>query len=102
MVGHLGVAPLAGLGIASAILAVAVGGFGVNIVLEFFFIYGLGLGIAGSAIGTVTAQWAMVAVYLVIVGRHARRVGAPLLPHHSGLTRSARSGGWLLLRTASL
>ena len=83
-------------------LAVAVGGFGVNIVLEFLFIYGLGVGIAGSAIGTVTAQWAMVAVYLVIVGRHARRVDAPLLPHHSGLARSARSGGWLFLRTASL
>ncbi|HEY8281005.1 MAG TPA: MATE family efflux transporter [Leifsonia sp.] len=83
-------------------LVVAVGGFGVNIVLEFVFIYGLGLGIAGSAIGTVTAQWGMVAVYLVFVGRHARRVGAPLLPHHSGLTRSARSGGWLFLRTASL
>lgn len=83
-------------------LAVAVGGFGLNIVLEFVFIYGLGLGIAGSAIGTVTAQWAMVAVYLAIVVRHARRVGARLRPHHAGLTRSARSGGWLFLRTASL
>ena len=33
-------------------------------------------------------------------GAHrARRVGAPLLPHHSGIGRSARAGGWLLLRT---
>ncbi|GAA1448312.1 MATE family efflux transporter [Leifsonia poae] len=83
-------------------LAVAVGGFAVNILLNFLFIYGLGLGIAGSAIGTVAAQWAMVIVYLVIVARHARRVGAPLLPHHTGLTHTARSGGWLFLRTASL
>ena len=83
-------------------LAVAVGGFAVNIVLNFAFIYGLGLGIAGSAIGTVAAQWAMVVVYLVIVVRHARRVGAPLLPHHTGLTSTARSGGWLFVRTASL
>jgi Na+-driven multidrug efflux pump len=44
----------------------------------------------------------MVAVYAVIVARHARRVGAPLLPHHAGIGRSARAGGWLLLRTASL
>jgi putative MATE family efflux protein len=83
-------------------LAVAVGGFAVNILLNFLFIYAAGLGIAGSAIGTVAAQWAMVAVYLVVVARHARRVGAPLLPHHTGLTHTARSGGWLFVRTASL
>ncbi len=83
-------------------LAVAVGGFGANIILNFIFIYVAGLGIAGSALGTVVAQWAMVVVYAVIVVRHARRVGAPLLPHHSGIGRTARAGGWLFLRTASL
>lgn len=83
-------------------LVVAVAGFAANIVLNFAFIYGAGLGIAGSALGTVVAQWAMVAVYAVIVGRHARRVGAPLLPHRSGIGRTARAGGWLFLRTASL
>lgn len=83
-------------------LVVAVGGFAVNIALNYLFIYLLGWGIAGSALGTVVAQWAMVAVYAVIVARHARRVGAPLLPHHAGIGRSARAGGWLLLRTASL
>ena len=83
-------------------LAVAVAGFAGNVVLNFLFIYGAGLGIAGSALGTVTAQWAMVAVYAIIVARHARRVGAPLLPHHAGIGRTARAGGWLLLRTASL
>lgn len=83
-------------------LAVAVAGFAANIVLNVLFIYVAGLGIAGSALGTVTAQWAMVAAYAVIVARHARRVGAPLLPHHAGIGRTARAGGWLLLRTASL
>ncbi|ANF32261.1 MATE family efflux transporter [Leifsonia xyli] len=83
-------------------LAVAVAGFAANIVLNFVFIYVAGLGIAGSALGTVAAQWAMVAVYGVIVARHARRVGAPLLPHHAGIGRTARAGGWLFLRTASL
>ncbi|MGJ4845689.1 MATE family efflux transporter [Leifsonia sp. Le1] len=83
-------------------LVVAVAGFAVNIVLNYLFIYVAGLGIAGSAVGTVAAQWAMASVYLVIVAVNARRVGAPLLPHHTGLTSTARSGGWLLLRTASL
>ena len=83
-------------------LAVAVAGFAANIVLNYLFIYVAGLGIAGSALGTVAAQWAMVLVYAVIVARHARRVGAPLLPHHAGIGRTARAGGWLFLRTASL
>ena len=83
-------------------LAVAVAGFAANILLNYLFIYVAGLGIAGSALGTVAAQWAMVLVYAVIVARHARRVGAPLLPHHAGIGRTARAGGWLFLRTASL
>lgn len=32
-------------------------GFGANALLNWLFIYGLGWGIAGSAAGTVTAQW---------------------------------------------
>ncbi|WP_308798358.1 MATE family efflux transporter [Agromyces silvae] len=77
-------------------------GFGANIVLNFVFIYVLGLGLAGSATGTVIAQWAMVLVYLVVVARHAARVGANPRPHRAGLLRGAASGGWLFLRTASL
>ncbi|MGN6425875.1 MAG: MATE family efflux transporter [Leifsonia sp.] len=83
-------------------LAVAVAGFAANILLNVVFIYGMRLGIAGSALGTVVAQWGMVLVYVAIVARHARRAGAPLLPHHAGIGRTARAGGWLLLRTASL
>ncbi|MFF2371951.1 MATE family efflux transporter [Agromyces sp. NPDC058110] len=77
-------------------------GFAVNIGLNFVFIYGVGLGIAGSAVGTVIAQWGMVAVYVVVVARHAVRVGANPWPHREGLLRGAASGGWLFLRTASL
>ncbi|WP_395244781.1 MATE family efflux transporter [Agromyces sp. MMS24-K17] len=77
-------------------------GFAANIALNFLFIYGLGWGIAGSAAGTVVAQWGMVAVYLVVVARHATRVAAPPWPHRAGLLRGAASGGWLFLRTASL
>lgn len=77
-------------------------GFTANIGLNAVFIYGLGWGIAGSAVGTVIAQWGMVAVYLVVIARHAARVGASPWPHHAGVLRGAASGGWLFLRTVSL
>jgi putative MATE family efflux protein len=77
-------------------------GFTANIALNALFIYGLGWGIAGSAVGTVIAQWGMVVVYLIVVAWHARRVGASPWPHHAGVLRGAVSGGWLFLRTVSL
>ncbi|PJJ65257.1 MATE family efflux transporter [Compostimonas suwonensis] len=83
-------------------LLVAAIGFAANIVFNAVLIYGFGLGVVGSAIGTVVAQWGMALVYLVVVTRHARRVGATLLPRRTGIGSSARSGGWLFVRTASL
>ncbi|WP_053353736.1 MATE family efflux transporter [Leucobacter musarum] len=83
-------------------LAVAAIGFTVNALLNWWFIYGLGLGIAGSAWGTVVAQWSMVVVYLWVIAGHARRAGASLLPHRDGLSHAGRSGGWLFIRTVGL
>ena len=40
--------------------------FGANILLNFLLIYGAGWGIAGSAVGTVIAQWGMFAAYAVV------------------------------------
>ncbi|MGP6170200.1 MATE family efflux transporter [Microbacterium sp. A204] len=77
-------------------------GFGANALLNWLFIYGFGWGIAGSAIGTVTAQWAMVAAYVIIVGRLARTHSASVRPQRDGVRGSARAGGWLFLRTVSL
>lgn len=77
-------------------------GFGANAVLNVVFIYGFGWGIAGSALGTVVAQWGMVGAYAVVVGRLARRHSASLRPTSDGMRGSARSGGWLFLRTVSL
>lgn len=77
-------------------------GFAANALLNWAFIYGLGWGIAGSAAGTVVAQWGMVAAYAVVVGRLARRHAASLRPHREGVRGSARLGGWLFLRTVSL
>lgn len=77
-------------------------GFAANALLNWAFIYGLGWGIAGSAAGTVVAQWGMVAAYVVVVGRLARRHEASVRPERAGVGGSARSGGWLFLRTVSL
>ncbi|NQX13945.1 MATE family efflux transporter [Microbacteriaceae bacterium VKM Ac-2855] len=77
-------------------------GFVANAGLNAVLIYPAGLGIAGSALGTVIAQWTMLLVYAVLTIRLARRHGAPIRPHPTGVLRSAGSGSWLLLRTASL
>ncbi|MGO2660648.1 MAG: MATE family efflux transporter [Mycetocola reblochoni] len=83
-------------------LVVAVVGFAANAALNVALVYGAQLGIAGSALGTVIAQWGMVAAYLVVIRRHVRRTGAGLRPAFAGIRESASAGGWLLLRTASL
>lgn len=77
-------------------------GFLLNALLNWLFIYGFGWGIAGSAVGTVVAQWMMVLAYVVVIGRLARRHSASMRPQREGVTGSARSGGWLFLRTLSL
>ena len=77
-------------------------GFAANALLNCLFIYGLGWGIAGSAFGTVLAQWGMVAAYAIVIGRLAREHEASVLPQREGVRGSARSGGWLFLRTVSL
>ena len=77
-------------------------GFGANALLNVVFIYGLGWGIAGSAAGTVVAQWGMVGAYVLVVRRLAAKHRASLRAQREGLGRTARSGGWLFLRTVSL
>lgn len=83
-------------------LLVAIAGFGANVALNFALIYLLGFGIAGSAVGTVIAQWGMAGVYVVVVLAHARRTRAAIRPHRAGISGSALSGGWLFVRTLSL
>ncbi|MGP4083082.1 MATE family efflux transporter [Streptomyces sp. KR55] len=83
-------------------LYVAVAGFVANAVLNVGLVYGADLGIAGSAWGTVIAQWGMAAVYLVVVVRGARRHGASLRPDAAGIKASAQAGVPLLVRTLSL
>lgn len=83
-------------------LIVATAGFAVNIVMNFTFVYGLGMSVAGAALGTVIAQWGMAAVYLVIVVRAARNYQVGMLPDWAGVRAVSRVGSWLMLRTLSL
>ncbi|AIR99342.1 MATE family efflux transporter [Streptomyces glaucescens] len=83
-------------------LYVAIAGFVANAALNAGLVYGAGLGIAGSAWGTVIAQLGMAAAYLVVVVRGARRHGASLRPDAAGIRASAQAGVPLLVRTLSL
>ncbi|MHA7283343.1 MATE family efflux transporter [Arthrobacter sp. TMS2-4] len=83
-------------------LIVAVAGFGVNIVLNYLLVYGAGMSVAGSALGTSIAQCGMAAVYLVMLVRASRGQRVPLRPSLRGIRRTARVGSWLMLRTLSL
>jgi putative MATE family efflux protein len=83
-------------------LATAVATFGVNIALNATFVLGLRMGLAGSACGTVIAQTAGAAVYLVMVARAARREGVSLGVDRAGLRAAAAAAAGLVLRTLAL
>ncbi|WP_244502588.1 MATE family efflux transporter [Streptomyces oceani] len=83
-------------------LYVAIAGFSANAVLNVLLVYGLGLGVAGSAWGTVLAQCGMAAAYLTVVVKGARRHGASLRPDAAGIRACAQAGAPLLVRTLSL
>ncbi|WP_424920616.1 MATE family efflux transporter [Streptomyces sp. wa13] len=83
-------------------LYVAIGGFAANGALNAGLVYGAGLGIAGSAWGTVIAQVGMAIAYLIVVVRGARRYGASLRPDAAGIRACAQAGVPLLIRTLSL
>lgn len=83
-------------------LAVAVVGNLANVVLNLVLVYGLDLGIAGSALGTVIAQVGSALALLLVVDRAARRHSAARKPSASGIRSAGRAGVPLLLRTVTL
>jgi putative MATE family efflux protein len=83
-------------------LVVAAAGAAGNAVLSVALVHGAGLGVAGSALGTVLAQSGMAAVLLVVVVRAAGRTGAPLRPDVRGIARVGLVGVPLLVRTLTL
>jgi len=73
-----------------------------NLLIEIVLVYGLDLGIAGSAWGTVTAQVGAALAYALLIGRSVRSEGAAVRPHAANIRAVAVVGGQLVLRTASL
>src|SRR6266550_2676242 len=78
-------------------LVIAVASNAANVVIEIFFVYGLDLGIAGAAWGTVLAQYGAALAYVAITARSVRREHAAVRPR-----ASASVGGRLVVRTGSL
>ena len=111
-IGSLGITPLllmlAATGVLRGLqdtrtpLVVAVAGFALNAGLNLVLVYPAGLGIAGSALGSVLAQVAMAAALVVTVVRGAKRHGASLAPDRAGILAAARAGIPLVVRTLTL
>jgi putative MATE family efflux protein len=83
-------------------LAVAVGGNALNVALNLVLVFPVGLGIAGSALGSVIAQVASAVVFVAVVARAARRHDAPLRPDLPGIRAAGRAGVPLVVRTLTL
>lgn len=83
-------------------LVVAVAGNLANLVLNAVLVYPLGLGLRGSALGSVIAQVLMAAALVIVVRRGARSVGASLRPRPAGVLLVARAGVPLIVRTLTL
>ena len=73
-----------------------------NVVLNLALVYGAGLGIAGSALGTDLAQLGMAVALAAVVVRGARRHGVSGRPHGAGIRAAATVGVPLLVRTLTL
>ncbi|HEX5190389.1 MAG TPA: MATE family efflux transporter [Streptosporangiaceae bacterium] len=74
----------------------------VNVALNATFVLGLGWGIAGSAWGTVIAQYGAALAYLTMVAVGARQAGVRLGLDVPGLKTAARTGAALVIRTLAL
>jgi putative MATE family efflux protein len=87
-------------------LLVAVAGNLANVVLNLVLVYGVGgwsgLGIAGSALGTLVAQLGSAGALVAVVVRGARRERAPLRPDLPGIRQAGRAGVPLIVRTLML
>ncbi|HYV60593.1 MAG TPA: MATE family efflux transporter [Acidimicrobiia bacterium] len=83
-------------------LVIAVAANAANILIEVVFVYGLDLGIAGSAWGTVIAQYGAALAYIAITARTVRREHASARPQAAGIRAAASVGGRLVIRTGSL
>jgi putative MATE family efflux protein len=83
-------------------LLVAGSGAVVNAGLNLLLVHGVGLGIAGSGLGTALTQVGMAVGTAIVVVRAARREGTPLRPDAAGIRAGGLAGVPLLVRTLAL
>ena len=83
-------------------LVAASAGAAVNAAANWALMYPLGLGVAGSGLGTAITQSLMAAFLAWVVVRAARREGVTITPSASGLFAAASEGSPLLVRTIAL
>lgn len=83
-------------------LVVALSGAALNVPLNAALIFGLDLGIAGSAIGTVICESAMAVALLTVVAQAARRHGVGLRPQLGGVAATGRESAPMFVRTLTL
>ena len=83
-------------------LVAASAGAAFNAVANWTLMYPLGLGVAGSGLGTAITQTLMAVFLAWIIVRAARRQGVSLRPSTSGLGGAAVEGTPLLVRTLAL
>jgi putative MATE family efflux protein len=83
-------------------LVVAVTGNLANIALNVLLVYGAGLGIRGSALGSVLAQVGTAVALVGVVVRLTRREGIRLRPDDAGVVGTARTGVPMVVRTLAL
>ncbi|WP_030483678.1 MATE family efflux transporter [Nocardioides aequoreus] len=87
-------------------LVVAVAANLLNVALNLVLVYGVGawdgLGLVGSAVGTLVAQLAAAAALVGVVVRSARLEQAPMRPDRRGIVQAGRAGVPLIVRTLLL
>lgn len=83
-------------------LYVAVAGSSANVLLNLALVYGLGMGIAGSGLGSTICQLAMGLALVLVLRRYTREHRVSWRPHRLGLRESLRQGAPLFIRSLSL
>lgn len=102
LISMAGIGLLRGLGEVRTTLWIQVISYLLNIALNWEFVYPLHLGIAGSALGTVTAQFVSSAAYVWLIGAKAKAAGASLRPRFFDILSDLAGGVPLLVRTLTL
>lgn len=83
-------------------MVLSIGGSVVNVAASYVLVYPMGMGIAGSALGTAGTQALIGTAGAFIVVRTARRQSAVLWPRPRAILGSAQIGMPLLVRTLTL